>query len=73
MSKYGSVLNFVPIGFDGYCIELMPIGRIEWRWSIRLGRQIMKCTSSDFFETREMAFAQASAWWWANAATYWNP
>ena len=72
---YGSLLNFIPVGPDGYAIELCPVnkgGEVWWRWSIRQSIYVMKCVSETSFDTREDAFADASDWWKNYSKHYWN-
>ena len=72
---YGSLLNIIPVGLDGYAIELIPVNsgeNVRWRWSVSLGIRIMKCTSEKSFTTREDAFIAASEWWQGNFKTYWD-
>ena len=72
---YGSWLNFITVGPDGYAIELCPVNKGEevwWRWSIRRGIYIEKFTSNEAFETRDRAFVVASEWWGKNFKTYWG-
>ena len=72
---YGSWLNFIPVGPDGYAIELGPVnkdGEVWWRWSIRRDIHVEKCVSEKSFATREDAFADASDWWQKNFKSYWN-
>jgi hypothetical protein len=70
----GSILNFIPIGQNGYMIELSPIdknGVVRWHWCIRLNRYVMKCISSDSYENREMSFLAALQWWENESDSYW--
>ena len=72
---YGSLLNFIPVGPDGYAIELGPVNKndeVWWRWSIRRGIYIMKFTSNEAFEARDRAFVSACDWWGNNFKTYWG-
>ena len=72
---YGSLLNFIPVGLNGYAIELGPVNNgdeVWWRWSIRRGIYIMKFTSKESFKSRESAFFAASEWWQNNADFYWR-
>ena len=72
---YGSWLNFIPQGPDGYAIELCPVNKGDevWlRWSIRRGLFIEKFTSNEAFETRDRAFIAASEWWRNNFKSYWD-
>ena len=72
---YGSWLNFIPVGADGYAIELCPVakgGEVWWRWSIRRGIFIEKFTSNEAFDTRDRAFVAASEWWQKNFKSYWS-
>ena len=63
---YGTVLNIIPVGLDGYAIELSPVNNgeeVRWRWSVSLGIRIIKWISEESFNTREDAFTDASEWW----------
>ena len=65
-NDYGSLLNTVFLGIDGYVIELCPVNKgkdVRWYWSTLMGTSITRCTSEKSFGSREEAFEASHVWW----------